>query len=79
MGSFPFAGRTTPLPFCVDFDEFEILRNGRKYIEIFVIFSEFVLDKQKKEWYHNRARVGGICGFFRNAHCDDAGDCVERR
>ena len=30
-----------------------------------MIFSEFVLDKWKRVWYHTQARVGGICGFFR--------------
>ena len=28
-----------------------------------------------KGWYISLARVGGICGFFKSAHCDDAGDC----
>ena len=55
------------------------LRFYRKLHEIFVIFSEFMLDKQKYRWYHSQARVGGICGFFRKAHCDDAGDCSEMR
>ena len=33
-------------------------------MRIFVIFSEFVLDKRKGVWYHTQARVGEICGFF---------------
>ena len=45
----------------------------------FVIFSKFVLDKTAKGWYISLARVGGICGFFKSAHCDDAGDCSEMR
>ena len=57
----------------------QFIRKSRKN---FVIFSEIMLDKYKKGWYTDLARVGGICGFFpenTKAHCDDAGDCVERR
>ena len=41
-----------------------------KNIKKFVIFSEIMLDKMGKWWYHNQARVGKLC-----VHCDDAGDC----
>ena len=53
----------------------QFIRKSRKN---FVIFSEIMLDKYKKGWYTDLARVGGICGFSRiinSAHCDDAGDC----
>jgi len=41
-----------------------ILRIPRKTEEIFVIFSENMLDIWMKGWYYIQARVGGICGFF---------------
>ena len=53
-----------------------------KIMEFFENFSKIMLDICVKGWYHNQARVGGICGFFQeinSAHCDDAGDCSETR
>ena len=40
------------------------LRNERKNIKNFVIFSEIMLDKCIQGWYTVLARVGGICEFF---------------
>ena len=47
---------------------------ARKNIQKFRNFTNKMLDKWRIGWYDNRARVGILC-----AHCDDAGDCVERR
>ena len=47
---------------------FFIRRIPRNSNKNFVIFSEISLDKWRKGWYHNRARVGGICGFFPGTH-----------
>ena len=47
---------------------------ARNILEKFVIFSEIMLDKWEYPWYIIQARVGKL-----RVHCDDAGDCVERR
>ena len=38
-----------------------ILRFYQKYCQLFVIFSEFLLDIFLKKWYINLARVGENC------------------
>ena len=47
---------------------------ARKNIENFVIFSEIMLDIFMIRCYIIQARVGKL-----RVHCDDAGDCAERR
>lgn len=46
----------------------------RKKIENFVIFSEIMLDILQNRCYSIQARAEKL-----RVHCDDAGDCVERR
>ena len=46
----------------------------RKNVANFVIFPKNMLDIWGIPWYSIQARVGDT-----KAHCDDAGDCVERR
>ena len=48
--------------------------NARKLHGNFVIFSENMLDNLYITCYIIQARVGKL-----RVHCDDAGDCVERR
>ena len=40
-------------------------RNFKKIRKNFRKFAKIMLDKWEKGWYHNRARVGEICEFFR--------------
>ena len=49
--------------------------NHWKYCKNFIIFLEKIVDKRRRACYYTLARVGEVC----SAHCDDAGDCVEKR
>ena len=47
--------------FCAIWQEKGILRFDRISWKLFVIFSEFVLDKLAYKWYYNQACVGKLC------------------
>ena len=59
-------------------DNIPPVRNREKPLKILEKIKKFyekIVDKRRRACYYTLARVGEVC----SAHCDDAGDCVEKR